>query len=132
MAIGLSEGDPEGFLPFAYTIGNYEAGLPELLLIGNSGATRGRILNILGDIQRKRRTPFEVGERVDFTAKLPARIIDGGQRALDDYVVQACVYYGRWDIPVRQVLLPDQNGIYPGEVGCEPPYSLQPLLTLMH
>jgi hypothetical protein len=130
--VQASEGDPADFLPFVYTIGNHEAGLPELLLIGAADGVYGRILNIVGDIQRERGTPFQFGELVDFTAALPARIIDAGQRGRDEYAVQAGVYYRRDDIAIQQVLLPDQNGKYPGEAGCQPPYCDQPLLTMIH
>lgn len=127
-----SDGDPPDFQPFVYTIGNNDAGLPELLLIGDADEVYGRIVNILGQIQRERGTPFTVGELVDFTATLPARIIDAGRKGRKEYAVQAGVYYGRQDIAVMQVLLPDRNGRYPGDPDCEAPYCKQPLLTTRH
>jgi len=89
-------------------------------------------LNILGQIQRERASPFRHGETVDFTARLPAKIIDAGQKGREEYAVQAGVYYRTEIFEVRQVLLPDQNGRYPGDPGCLPPYSEQPLLTATH
>jgi hypothetical protein len=130
--VQASPGDPPDFLPFVYTIGNHEAGLPELVLIGAADETYHRIVNIIGEAQRTRGTPFEVGELVDFTARLPARIADAGQRGRDEYAVQAMVYYGRDDIAVQQILLSDQNGTFPGEPGCLPPYCDQPLLMTVH
>jgi hypothetical protein len=130
--VQASEGDPADFRPFVYTIGNHEAGLPELLLIGAADSVYGRFLNIVGSIQRERGTPLQFGESVDFTAALPTRVIDAGQKGRDDYAVQAGVYYRRDDIAIQQVLLPDQNGKYPGEAGCQPPYCDQPLLTMIH
>ncbi len=32
----------------------------------------------------------------------------------------------------RQILLSDQNGCYPGDSHCLPPYSDQPVLTRTH
>lgn len=122
-------GDPIGFQPFVYTIGNYGVGLPELLLVGDASDTRLRILNILGEMQRGRGSPFLHGESVDFTAKFPALICDAGQLGRDEYAVQVGVYYRTEDFEVRQVLLCDQNGRYPNDPGCLPPYSDQPVLT---
>ena len=125
-------GDPLGFQPFIYTIGNHGVGLPELLLVGVTSDTRSRILNILGEMQRWRGNPFLHGENVDFTAKYPALICDAGQTGRDEYAVQAGVYYRTENFEVRQVLPCDQDGRYPGDPGCLPPYSAQPILTRTH
>ena len=125
-------GDPLDFQPFVYTIGNHGLGLPELLLVGAIGNTQSRILNIFGEMQRGRGSPFLHGESVDFTAKYPALICDAGQIGRDEYAVQAGVYYRTDDFKVRQVLLSDQNGCYPGDPRCLPPYSDQPVLTRTH
>ena len=127
-----SVGGPQDFQPFIYTIGNHGVGLPELLLIGAISDTRSRVLNILGETQRGRGSPFLHGESVDFTAKYPALICDAGQIGRDEYAVQAGVYYRTENFEVRQVLLCDQNGCYPGDHGCLPPYSDQPILTRTH
>ena len=52
VGVACSSGDPAGFLPFAYTVGNQGRGLPELLLIGDSGEVYARILNLLGQVWR--------------------------------------------------------------------------------
>lgn len=132
VCVGCSAGDPADFLPFAYTIGNHGAGLPELLLIGSINEIRVRILNILGQIQRDRGSAFQPGEIVEFTARLPARIVDAGRTGQAEYAIQAGVCYGTEQLDVRQVLLPDQHGRYPGDSGCLPPYSEQPVLTRTH
>jgi hypothetical protein len=132
VGVAPASGDPIDFLPFIYTIGNHGAGLPELLLIGGSGDVHGRILNVLGKIQRERGSGFQHAELVDFTARLPARIADAGQRGRDEYAVQASVYYKTDKFEVRQVLLPDPNGRYPGDPGCQPPFSKQPVLSSTH
>jgi hypothetical protein len=132
VGVGRSADDPDDFLPFVYTIGNHEAGLPELLLIGDSGDLGPRILNILGRMQRERASAFGHGELVDFSARLPARLSDARARGRDEYSVQVGVYYRTERFEVSQVLLPDADGRFPGETGCMPPYSLQPVLTATH
>jgi hypothetical protein len=132
VCVGRTPGDPVDFLPFAYTIGNHKAGLPELLLIRESGEFVVRILNILGELQRERGSGFRHGELVDFTARLPCRVVDAGSTGRTEYAVQAGVYYRTESFEVRQILLPDREGRYPGDPGCEPPYSEQPVLTATH
>ena len=132
VSVHSAVGEPIGLQPFIYTIGNHGVGLPELLLVGTPGDTGMRILNILGEMQRGRGSPFLHGETVDFTAKYPALICDGGQLGRDEYAVQAGVYYHTEEFEVRQVLLCDQNGHYPGDPRCLPPYSGQLILTRTH
>ena len=64
ICVALLDNDPPEFQNFVYTIGNHEVGLPELLLIGESSATYGQIVNILGSLQRNRGIPFCRGEIV--------------------------------------------------------------------
>jgi hypothetical protein len=88
VGVERSADDPNDFVPFVYTIGNHEAGLPELLLIGDAGDLGPRILNILGGMQRARASAFRHGELVDFSARFPARLSDAGARGRDEYSVQ--------------------------------------------
>ena len=132
VCVNSSEGDPPDFQRFVYTIGNHGAGLPELLLIGESDDLYAGILNILGKVQRERGKPLEHGEMVDFGARLPARVLDAGQRGRDEFAVQAGVFYGTEAFCVRQIVLPDQNGRYPGDPQCLAPWSAQPILGLIH
>lgn len=132
VCVGTSADSPPDFQPFVYTIGNHESGMTELLFIGNSGDTQRLILNILGKVQRDRGRAFHHGEIVDFTARLPAKLIDAGRAGHDAYAVQAGVYYGADKFELRQVLMPDQNGRYPGDPECLPPYSRQLVLTATH
>lgn len=109
---------------FAYTIGNKERGLPDLLVIAPKGAgwhpVYPEILSILGMIQAKKGSPFTEGEFVDFTAKFPAFIIHADHPSTkSEYTVQAGQYYRTEDYKVLQVLLPDHNGIYPTDKRCE-------------
>lgn len=132
ISVARSLGDPIGFLPFVYSIGNHGRDLPELLLIGGSDKLYVGILNILGQTQRERGTALQHGELLDFTARLPARVVDAGRKGCDEYAIQAGVFYGIDGFAVRQTLLPDQNGRFPGDLGCLPPYSNQPVLAAIH
>jgi len=131
-SVHADEDSPSDFEPFIYTIGNHELGMPELLFVGANGDLQGNILNILGQLQRGRGYALTVGEIADFTARFPALILDAGPRGRDEFAIQVGVYYGIENFEVYQVLLPDQNGKYPGDPECLPPYSEQPLLFVRH
>ena len=132
IGVARSSDDPTDFLPFSYTIGNHGLGLPELLLVGGAGDLYAQILNVLGKVQRERGHALQHGELVDFTARLPARVVDAGQKGRDEYAIQAGVFYDTDDVAICQILLPDQHGRFPGDPGCLPPYSNQPVLTPVH
>jgi hypothetical protein len=117
------EGDE---IPFAYTIGNTERGLPELLVIGT---TKAYFLNNLSQLMIDRGSPFKDGELVDLGGKYPVRIsLTNDGRAQDDYTIQAGQYYGTEEYPVLQVLLCDKEGRFPGEAECQRPYCDVPIL----
>jgi hypothetical protein len=122
----------DDFEPFVYSIGNHAMGFPELLFVGDNDEWCCNILNILGRIQRERGSAFLGGEKVDYTAQFPALIMDAGQRGRDEYAVQVGVFFGTDEFNVCQILLPDQNGRYPGEAGCLPPYCEQVVLGRIH
>ena len=132
VCVHADDNSPADFEPFVYSIGNYEAGFPELLFIGSNGNWCCDILNILGRIQRERGSAFHHRELVDYTAKFPALIVQAGQKACDEYAVQAGVYYDVDRFDVCQILLADQNGKYPGDPECLPPYSEQIVLLKNH
>ncbi len=102
--------------------------MPELLFVRSNGDYLRNILNILGQLQRDRGYAFKDGEIADFTARLPALILDAGPRGRMEFACQVGVYYGTDNFEVYQVLVPDQNGKYPSDPECLPPYSEQPLL----
>jgi hypothetical protein len=77
MCIFLSEDDPPDAMPFAYTIGNHEKRLPELLTIGTPDAG---FLNPLSEVMIARGKPFADGEIVSIDGKFPVKIIND-QRA---------------------------------------------------
>ena len=112
VCVHATAGDTGDFIPFVYTIGNHERGLPELLLIGDNDAVYCQILNILGETQRQRGRAFDLGELVDFSAMYPALVGDGGRRGRQEYAVQASVYYGTENFRVQQIFLSDSNGYH--------------------
>jgi hypothetical protein len=122
-----------GELWFNYTIGNHERGLPELLIVypgSKAGYERfGGILNDAGKIQRERGTPFEHGELVSLGGRLPVRIVDATARAKAEYTFGVGRYYETDDYQVRQLVVPDRDGRYPGDPLCAEPYASLPLLS---
>src|SRR6266496_4407256 len=74
----------EGFI---YTIGNAEAGFPELLLVGMCDVNW--LLNLLSQRMIDRGHPFTDGEEVDIGAKCPVRIYLADDSVKDEYTIQA-------------------------------------------
>ena len=110
---------------FAYTIGNWLRGLPELLIIGT---IKGALLNNLSQKLIERGAAFEEGELVNLGGKFPVKIVTADQRAQRDYTIQAGQYHGHEHYRVQQVLMPDRNGRFPDDPECQRPYSTLPVL----
>jgi hypothetical protein len=110
---------------FAYTIGNWLAKLPELLIIGT---TRGDILNDLSQKMIERGRSFDDGELVSLGGKFPVKIITADWRAKCDYTIQAGQYLGIENYLVQQVLISDRSGRFPDDPECQHPYSTIPVL----
>lgn len=122
-------GSEEGNLPFTYTIGNHEVGLPELLIIGGAAGLYGHVLNTLGAMMRERGAPFSDGELVSLGGEHPVRIINVPTSAVsEDYTCQVEHYYQTTDYKVQQVVVCDTSGRFPDEEGCDEPWSLAPVL----
>ena len=120
----------EGEKPsFAYTIGNWLAKLPELLIIGT---TKGYILNDFSQKMIERGSAFDDGELVSLGGRFPVKIINADARAQRDYTIQAGQYLGVEDYLVQQVLTPDRNGCFPDDPACQHPYSTIPVLMRKH
>lgn len=122
----IPDNDDEMF--FIYTIGNYEAGNAELLYVGiRAYDAIGVLLNKLYDIRKNRGTPFQNGELVEFGAKCSVKIVNAhSPEVRKKYLTQVTNYYGTVDYAVQQVIIPDANGRFPGEEGCEEPWASQP------
>lgn len=97
---------------FAYTIGLFTAGLPELLISGNLGfPTLQALLNTAARYHLG--TEIKPGAVLDELANHPMKAIACDEREVP--VGMAKNYYqGR--IPVIQLLWPDTKGVYPDSV----------------
>lgn len=116
----------EGERSFAYTIGNCEKGLPELLVIGDHDAW---YLNQFSQMMIDRGQAFEHGERVSLgEGGLPCMMLEANESVKSEYTIQATQYYGdaaAYD--VMQVVIPDKQGRFPGEDGCAEPFASTPV-----
>jgi hypothetical protein len=114
--------------PFAYTIGNWKVGLPELLVIGTREAG---FLNNLSEQMLNRGTAFANGELVSLGGRFPLKVIVANKTARDQYTIQAGQHFGTEDYALLQLLIPDRNGVFPDEPGCMQPHSRMPVLRLV-
>jgi hypothetical protein len=127
-SVHRSAGDPPNFQPFIYTIGNHERGLPELLFVCDATEGFGATVNALGELQRNRDIAFAPDEIVSLGGRFPVRILDAGAPGREEFAVQAGVFYETEDFEVRQILLCDEEGRWPGDQLCAEPFASQPVL----
>lgn len=108
---------------FAYTIGNANVGLPELLIIGNFAPhTTAAILNELG--RKMRAAGFPLVGDVSLGGRFPVRVRHADPAAKGRYTIQAGQYLGHERYDVLQLLFCDPEGRYPGEPGCNSNYDV--------
>jgi hypothetical protein len=101
--------------PFAYTIGNHEHALPELLLIGPfAPEATCKALNMLSARMIEAGAPFGNGELVNIGGEFSMQLWDATAVAKLQYTLQATEYFGHKDYTVQQVVLPDTKGRFPG------------------
>jgi hypothetical protein len=112
-------------ISFAYTVGNHEHGLPELLISAIDLEGASVILNALGALQRERRRAFEVGELVGLGGKYPLRM-DAVDAGLGPEYARVARYYYRTDaVELREVIKPDLRGRWPEDPDCDDDFRLQ-------
>jgi len=109
----------------AYTVGNYEAGMPELLITGKIANGFSPLLNHLGKLQRDRGFGFRDGEAVSLGGKFPVRLIDAGEAGRTQCARFVGSFYGTGDFVLLQVLFPDPDGRMPGDPRCADNFSSQ-------
>lgn len=115
---------------FSYTIGNTAKGLPELLIFGLHPEEARGVLNMFGRMMRTRAEAFGNMERVSLgEGALPVLMVETDERGTDEYARQARVYFGDQDVSVVQVVIPDRQGRFPGQPGCEEPYASIPVIN---
>lgn len=124
-APGSDGGHDEG-PPFAYTVGLFGMGHPELLILGVSPATASGVLNTLGERVRAG-ADLVPGELITFE-EWPRRIIAEQVPNPGDIVFAANRHYWRppeYSVPVLQLSYDDENGRFPWEPGHTDP-GMQP------
>lgn len=112
--------------PFAYTVGLFGLGHPELLVFGVDHGTAQGVLNDLGDRVRAG-TALLAGQMITFD-RWPHRIVPEPVPNPGDIVYSANRFYDRPDevsVPVLQLSYDDEEGRFPWEEGYAAP-GLQP------
>lgn len=120
---------------FYYTIGNFDAGLPELLLVLHVSPDFAQsVLNDVGKIMRERGRAFEDGELVDIGSPAKLKVVRAPASASTDYGILVAQYFScmHTDVEMLQVLIPDPQGRFPDEEECDPVYAGQPVRGLLH
>jgi hypothetical protein len=112
------------YIPFLYTIGNYECGLPELLMIGS---TCGATLNAINERMRENNRAFADGEAIELGGACKPKAFWANDEGRREYTVQVGEYYGTDDYAVQQIVIPDFFGRYPGDPKCDRPFRWTPL-----
>jgi hypothetical protein len=112
------------YIPFSYTIGNYECELPELLMIGS---TCGETLNAITARMRERKQAFADGDTIDLGETWKPKAFWANDEARK-YTVQVGEYYGTDGYAVQQIVIPDSSGRYPGDPQCDSSFRWVPVL----
>jgi Domain of unknown function (DUF4262) len=123
--IATNDGDWE----FAYTIGNQAKQLPELLVIGPPDREAHALLNALSNTMLANGKGFENGEQILVRPEGPAvEVWDCGDKARNEYTVQAGVHYKSESYRIQQVVIADPLGQYPDSERCMQPWGAIPLM----
>ncbi len=120
------EGDRDP--PFAYTVGLFGLGHPELVIFGMSPGESAAVLNDVGERVRAGHR-VEPGELVTF-ARWPHRLHVLPLVNAAQVLLGANRFFGRPDhdpVPALHLVWDDTSGRYPWEPDYEPPQWLQPL-----
>ena len=119
---------PDGDPSFAYTIGNWLRLLPELLCIIPARDITELVgsLNHASDIQRDRGKAFPDSELVSLDGKYPVKFINATTPHVKrTYTIQAGQHFHHQIYEVRQMLIPDREGRFPGDPLCNGHFAQQ-------
>lgn len=106
---------------FAFSIGNHIRGLPELIMLGNFPADIFlATLNLLSEKQEAEGVQLGI---VDLGFLLPVKVREASNPF--DLMPEAIEWLGTKEFRVLQVMIPDKQGKYSDEHGCEPPYNVR-------
>lgn len=125
-APGCDGGDDEG-PPFAYTVGLFGLGHPELLVFGLEADTAMHLLNALGDRIREDEETLLPGQLLTFE-EWEHRVIPEEVPNPGEIVFSANRFYQRpseFSVPVLQLSYDDLSGRFPWDEGYSHP-ELQP------
>ncbi|MCK0176184.1 DUF4262 domain-containing protein [Mycolicibacterium sp. F2034L] len=111
-------------MPFAYTIGLHECGLPELLITAASKERSLQLLNAAADYCIRNGTP-EPGEYMDFPDGQWVEFVEVAQP--DAHLGTAVSMFGR-EVRARQLVWADGNGRWPWCREFNPGGPRQPVL----
>ncbi len=120
MVTGVFPRQGEDGVPFAYTIGLTDAGLPELIMSGPfDPETLQNFLNMAGDRHVTQEGEIKPGDMLDYLANVPFKVIAA---TTGEHVQQALNFYGdpeNWlgVVKLLQILWPDRDGNFPGDPG---------------
>lgn len=110
---------------FAYTIGNKTKDLPEFVIVKwGSIEIQCMVLNALSEKIAKGEEAFD-GAVIDIDFNYPVKIRKASEAAKHELTVQAGEYFGTQEYQLYQVLLPDVEGIFPGEEGFNEKFAVE-------
>lgn len=117
--------------PFFYTIGLTETfGIPELFLgVDTSPNTSMHIIwDVINDF-KKRGVKYGINTEILHDMQVCIQPVDT-DKALNSHMFQLAGYYGHNNFSIAQILLPDINGVLPGETGYNMPQTMLDRLIL--
>jgi hypothetical protein len=127
--VALFHGD--GYSPsFAYTIGLFKTyGYPELICFGLSLEVMQSMVWTGKELFDQQREPdLNVGHP-DFLEGCDVRLLSVDKAWYEHYFGYGRWFYAGWDFPVRQIVWPDKQALFPWDAGFNPDWKFkQPLL----
>ncbi|WP_067688625.1 DUF4262 domain-containing protein [Actinoplanes awajinensis] len=123
-----SDEDPEGTVPFAYTVGLTADGRPELLIAGLPPDLGHQLLNELAGRVHEEHARFRHGRRVsDLIVEQDVTILTGTPTE-ELWPGAALARYGRSTSLLQQIVWPDPGNRFPWQEGYDTADYPQPLI----
>lgn len=117
--------DPRA-MPYMYSVGNRAENLPELLFYGSAQENVGQLMNTISEALKQHAiTGFPDGLRIRVKPSgHPVKLLRVGNHVRKHLTLQATTFWGsEWSYQVMQIVLPDPQGLYVGDPGCQEPYA---------
>lgn len=119
----------EDAMPYAYTIGNALHGGPELLLIGSADpGVRDLLHHVSRMLPREPRSGYTFKPQAKGSVILKVVDANVGKASEVLHTLRIAEYHLATPFKLMQVLLPDPNGLYPGDPRCAEPYRRVPVI----